>query len=1199
MLRGHGSPTTAQESLEPPRRFNTFIKQDGKKGLKLTEAGGPVTQAGIRYQDQVAALYLGRMIDPRERPRRDQPVAVRIEAPQDVDDFVVRFADGARRFFQVKLSLNANGPAWEALWPSFRRQLDTDFAFEDRLELVLGEPSQLAHNLTAITQRHEGSDFSEWQERLTERQRGLVSSIQALLGDDIQEVWRVVTSLTISIWPCDGLERDFVPLWMPPSTVPSLRIFQALSNMAWDGATVRACFDGPTLYDRLRTEAGIEIHDPLSWGSAQYRQAIAALSAIEVPGTGFRQPAETTYLWPKCLRYDRDRLPDFDDDLPGWQALNVGATVELRDFPCLDLGAVVVVAGPGFGKTTLIHAIARKAALAGLLPAIVPITKLSESGLSIAEYLSEQLNNEFDVQIDWRTAANVGTLVLLLDGLDEVSSDRRTLMLERLKVYRASHPGVRWLMTVRDAAVLAPPEDATVVELAPLQNEDIPQYVDFYRPGEPGIAQNLLDRMSARSELAHLVRIPIFLALMLVMRQENANLRRSDLLDIYLETLFHPAAFKATQADTVDTSALRRIAERAAFDALETDTIGVSCRLLERCVKDIASDLRTDEVCEALVKRGVLRRVNPARLTFPFPIIQEYLASAELLEHHSDQLAQRLAMIVRRPWAQAIQFALERHRNPGPLIDEVLRREDDVFHTGLRLLGRCLANGMPASNAQWQVMGDRFAGIWGKASWRTNRLIDSIIVDAFSQPLHPAVRARLGERYLIHSGAGMIVARLRDTNLSLEVLGELLDGDIELMLNLGDMQSEIDRLGTTAFNRYIARCRISPGKSEDEHAISSLVGHMKNGCVDSEVAFAAASDETLPIEVRLTAWSQSMRELDAATEELIVQAMTADGFHPMASAAQALSSPQVDIRSIVRLLCSSQVPSEHTLKVVEYLIGDWEKFGCIGKLNELLAADGLSEEMQNLVSLYAVNAGYLSVFDSVLDRIPDMRAEMVGATVALFGHILERPRVQRAVSAIASREWSASDRISIAGSLTIGLTYRMKMTGMRSGVLEPIPPHPGRTIPFSLLEEWMARDDYEPLDHLRLTLDAMQLGVPGAANNFRPLFDAAITGLADDDYVGGSLVGRALEFLYANGMSPPLEELERLALSATYNLASSVVGVIAKGGTEIEAETLRRLYENVTSEMLRNVILGVLEPLAGRLGLRITRSDNKLTAMLI
>lgn len=1165
----------------------------------MTEAGGPATQAGIRYQDQVAALYLGRMIDPRERPRHDRPVEVRIEAPQDVDDFIVRFEDGSRCFFQVKIALDTTGTAWKALWPSLRSQLDADFALDDRLELVLGEPSPLTSDLSEITKRHDGSDVAEWQERLNEKQRRLVSSIQVLLDNDIREVWRVVTHLNVSIWPSGSLERDFAPQWMPSSSVPAPRLFRTLSEMVWEGATVRSRFDGPTLYDRLRAEADVLVLDPPSWGSAQYREAIAALSAIEVPGTEFRQPAEAAYLWPKSFRYDRDRRSDFDDDLPGWQDLSTGEMVELSDFPSIDLHAVVVVAGPGFGKTTFVYAIARKAALAGLLPAIVPVIKLSESNLSIAEYLSDRLNNEFDIRIDWRAAANAGALVLLLDGLDEVSSDRRVLVLERLKVYCANHPCVRWLLTVRDAAALAPPEEATMVELAPLQDADIPRYVDFYRPGETSVAQTLLDRIGARPDLAHLVRIPIFLALMLVMRREKENLRRSDLLDTYLETLFRPAAFKVAQIDTIDTVVLRKIAERAAFQALEMDAIGISIKQLERSVKDIAPALSTDDVREALVRRGILRKVGLVTLTFPFPIIQEYLASTELLENYGDQLAQRLAMIARRPWAQAIQFSLERHPNPSPLINEILEREDDVFHTGLRLLGRCLANGMSASTAQWQTMGDRFAKIWGRASWRANKLIDGIIVDAFVRPLHPSVRSRLGERHLIHNGAGMIVSRLRETILSLEVLHDLLNGDIEHMFNLGDMQQEVNRLGTTAFNLYIDHCRSFPEKAKDAQAISALIGHMKIGCVDADIAYAAANDESLPIEVRLAAWSHSMRKIDAATEELIVQGIVKDEYHTQAAAAQALSSPQVDIASILCILRSPQVRHENALKVMEYLISDWRGCGHSAKVNEFLTAENINEELQNLVLLFSANAGNLSAFDTLLDRITMMSSKMVCATVDLFGHVLDRPRVERAVSAIASRGWEVKDRLSIAGSLVIGLTYRMEMIGVGSGSLEPIPPHPGRTVPFSLFEEWMSHDDYEPRDRLRLTLDAERLGVPGATNNLRHVFDAAMVAPVDEECSDGSLAGRALEVLYANGEAPPLDELENLAVSATYNLASSVVSLIAKGGGEIEAETLIRLYASVQSGMLRSHILGVLEPLAGRLGLRITRSDKKLVATTI
>ncbi|MFM0642365.1 hypothetical protein PQQ63_37415 [Paraburkholderia metrosideri] len=187
----------------------------------------------------------------------------------------------------------------------------------------------------------------------------------------------------------------------------------------------------------------------------------------------------------------------------------------------------------------------------------------------------------------------------------------------------------------------------------------------------------------------------------------------------------------------------------------------------------------------------------------------------------------------------------------------------------------------------------------------------------------------------------------------------------------------------------------------------------------------------------------------------------------------------------------------------------------------------------------------------------------------------------------------------IASSLTMGLTYRMRMTRINSGLLEPIPPHPGRTVPFSLLEEWMAGDDYEPRDRLRITLDAVRLGVPVAAKDLRQVFDAAMAAPVGEEHSDGSVAGRALEVLYANGEAPPLHQLEFLAISATYNLASSAVALIAKGGRQAEAETLIRLYENVTSASLRSMILGVLEPLAGRLGLRITRSDNTLMAMAI
>jgi hypothetical protein len=1124
---------------------------------------------------------------------------VRVESPDNVDDFVVRFDDGSRRYFQVKLALQRRGETWQTLWLAMCRQLRNVPSPDDRLVLVLGEPSTIASDLKGLTTRTDGAEVDEWLGRLTAQQRTTATSIAQAISADITEVLHICRRLDVYVWPGMELERDYIPLWMPDANVAAVQLFETLAGIVWNGAETRSRFDGAALRDRLSAELGITIAAPLSWGLERYRASVIALADIEVPGTGFRPAADANFLWPRCLRYDRDRRPDFDDDLPGWRDLSASEEVNLRDFPGPDLNAVVVVAGPGFGKSTLVKAIARRTALAGLVPAILPVTKFSDTELPIAEYLERVVNAEFDVRIDWRAAATTGALVLFVDGLDEVSSVRRTLVLERLKVYCAANPSVRWMLTVRDAVALAPPEGATVIELAPLRDADVSQYVAFYRPDEPGLAEALLARISSRTDLAHLVRIPIFLALMLVMRLEGADLRRSDLLETYIETLFRPSAFKSTENETLDVTSLRNVAERAAFKALEADSVGVTNRIFAICVKDIAPPASAEEVREALVRRGVLRSSGLTRLSFPFPIVQEYLASAELLEQSTGNLIQRLRMIFKRPWAQAVQFTLERHPNPEPLLTEILEGEDDVFHTGLRLLGRCLANGMSTTLSQRDEIGRRLAAIWGASSWHTNKLINGIIVDAFARPLHCAISFRLGERRLIHEGADTIVALNQNSELTMSVLHQLLDGDIEHLLNIGELQGEVDKIGTDAFAMYVERCRRGAGVEGDVDAISCLIGHMRMGSIAADAAYAAATDETLPLRVRLAAWSKSGRQLNSVIEDLVIECIKNKGYHPNASAAKALSSSTVDVQTVQRLLRSPELPASNVESVLDYLIFDWRNTNRNDRIEELLGVEGFTGPLRNRVLVYSINDGNLQALDSLADQMEELSVELVCATLMMLGNVLERSRVERCVAAVARRMWTAGDRVSIASAFTLGLTNRMKMLGLRTGILEPIPFHPGRNAPHGLLKTWLLRDDYNPIERLRIVLDAVRQGVLNARDELRSAVDTALAAGVGEDDSDAALAARAIELLHANGIQLGLDELERLVRNASYNLATSAVALISARGTQSEANTLMRLYEEVNSTMLRLVILGHLEPLAGRLGLRVTRSGNRLSAVVL
>ncbi|USX18419.1 hypothetical protein NHH82_21425 [Oxalobacteraceae bacterium OTU3REALA1] len=1160
----------------------------------MTEIGGPTTQAGIRYQDRVVALYLGRMIDARQRHSRHRPIEVRIESPDKVDDFVVHFDDGSRQFFQVKMALQRTGNAWVSLWRSMHNQ---PLSPADSLSLILGEPSTAATDLRALSDRTDGADAEEWSARLTSAQRDLAASIARAINAETAEVFQLFKRIEIRVVPAAEIDRDYVPIWIPESTVAAARLFEALTQIAWEGAETRGRFHSAGLRDRLNSQFEITITTPASWGLASYLSAVVSLATIEVPGTDFRPAQAAEFLWPRGLRFDRNKRVDFDDDLPRWRDFMDSEEIDLRNFPSNGLNAMVVIAGPGFGKSTLVHAIARKTSIGGLIPAIIPVTSFSDSGLTIDDYLQQIVNRDFSVQIDWKAAAVTGALVLFVDGLDEVSSEKRTLVIDRLKVYCAAHPEIRWMLTVRDAAALPPLLGATMIELAPLRDAEIRQYVEFYRPGEPDLADTVLARIVHRTDLAHLVRIPIFLALMLVMRLESEDLRRSDLLESYIETLFRPSEFKRIESESLDVESLRRIVERAAFMALETDSVGVSKQLFSTCAKDIDPSVSPDEAREALIRRGVLRRTSLVRLSFPFPIVQEYLASRELLDLSNDQLAQRLKMMFKRPWAQALQFALERHPDSTPTVAQILAQDDDAFYTGLRLTGRCLANGMQVTPEHREDIGNRLAAIWGCSSWQTNKLVNGIIVDAFSRPLHSAIRAKLGDRYLLHNGAGTIVALNRDRTLSISVVRELISGNIDGLLNISDLQDEVDRLGTEAFVLYVERYRSGSGGCEEADAISCLIGHMKYGCIDSDMAYHVAADDAIPLQIRLAAWSKSGRNFDSMIERLIIEGLSAEDYHRRSTAARALACSTFDASTIVRLLSDTDLPPAGAQKGLEYLIFDWCKSDNRGRIQELLALDHFTGPLRNVALLYSMSVGDMAAFEQLLGQFDILDIEFVSATLTLVGHFPERDLVDRIVAAIANRPWTGRDRASIADALAIGLTHRVSRFSLSTSSIEPIPFHPGRAACHDLFKTWLILDEYQVIERLRLVLDAIRVGLESAQQLLRPALDAALEAGAGGDTNDSILAGRAIEILHTNGDGLSEDELEMFVKNCSYNLATSAVALIAARGTQDAVNMLTRLYHETDSALLKPDILTNLEPLASRLGLRIMRTGNTLSSV--
>ena len=176
----------------------------------MAEAGGTSTQAGIYYQNSVAALAMADLLELAPQPPGERVVEVRLEAPSDVDDIVIRFADGHRDFKSVKTDLTPGTAAWNGLWKSLSAQFRaTDFRSEDSLTLVLAEYTPIARSLRELCERAASSpDVTEWHSRLSKSQRELLSHIESGLEGSVNAL-ELLRRVTVQVVSEDQIQGEF------------------------------------------------------------------------------------------------------------------------------------------------------------------------------------------------------------------------------------------------------------------------------------------------------------------------------------------------------------------------------------------------------------------------------------------------------------------------------------------------------------------------------------------------------------------------------------------------------------------------------------------------------------------------------------------------------------------------------------------------------------------------------------------------------------------------------------------------------------------------------------------------------------------------------------------------------------------------------------------------------------------------------
>jgi hypothetical protein len=251
----------------------------------MSDAGGQITHLGVLYQDKIAALYLGRMLDPRapRLPLDQQVVEVRGEKPgAEVDDVVVRFADGHAIYIQAKTALQDSGNTWQKLWEHFyKQQQRPDFdRSRDRIVLLMGDYADWFRVLKSTCRKAASSqNAQEWLDRLVsqdqiQRKNKLLDLIdqrlraeyQKLLAGGgfqpgaeppapapfaVEDLYRLLGLIDVEFVENETIEEERLIYWLPDSNRNLAALFDQLCILVTRYSSEGRLFDPALLLREL------------------------------------------------------------------------------------------------------------------------------------------------------------------------------------------------------------------------------------------------------------------------------------------------------------------------------------------------------------------------------------------------------------------------------------------------------------------------------------------------------------------------------------------------------------------------------------------------------------------------------------------------------------------------------------------------------------------------------------------------------------------------------------------------------------------------------------------------------------------------------------------------------------------------------------------------------------------------------------
>ena len=378
-------------------------------------------------------------------------------------------------------------------------------------------------------------------------------------------------------------------------------------------------------------------------------------------------------------------------------------------------GGVVLLGGPGSGKTTLVKRIARSCALGAetlrlrypglpgeLFPVVVSITLFDDSRgardlaeYGVVQYVEEKLDERWGPALVQafleRWAA--GQCLLLLDGLDEVAELGRRIGVARAVdglLQQLGHNRVVVTSRIIGYSIcrLSVPADHATLE--PFSAEDVATFArQWHRAYDRAVhpqsprpeqaereAQSLIDDIRQNPRVADLATNPLMLTIIALIKHQEVTLpdRRVELYEKALNTLIHSwnkarSLSGRPVGETPRLDATKKVWSAVALWMHEQTSRGTLRRqqLHDKLIEVLQSELGIPELAASEIAEsylvtatessGLLEERGQGRFAFVHQTFQEYLAAIRLATLCRKTMAPLRERIDNPRWHEVIRLA--------------------------------------------------------------------------------------------------------------------------------------------------------------------------------------------------------------------------------------------------------------------------------------------------------------------------------------------------------------------------------------------------------------------------------------------------------------------------------------------------------------------------------------------------------------